>query len=76
MDITRVVTLVEDATQSVAGSLGPTTLLDSEVWDSMSRVLFMSLVEDEAGVELTADDMEKCATPQDLQAAIVARSPR
>jgi acyl carrier protein len=76
MESGQVVLLIEDATQSVPGTIDPTTVLDCQVWDSMSMVAFMARVEEELGVELTADDMAACRTPNELAAAITEKAVR
>ena len=74
MRVSRVIELIEESTQSEPGTIHESTrLLESGAWDSMSMVMFMGSVFDEAGVNLTDDEMRECATPVDLAEAIAKR---
>lgn len=71
LDTSRIIKLIEAATQSVPGRIDASTRIDDpDLWDSLSVVQFMSLVQDETGLELTLEDLAGCATPQQLAEAI------
>jgi acyl carrier protein len=71
MDLAWVLDRIEEATQSLPGTItADTALEDTEVWDSMSMLMFAGLVEEEVGVELTGDDITSCRTPTDLLDAV------
>jgi acyl carrier protein len=77
MIASRVIELIEESTQSVPGTLHEETeLACTGVWDSMSMVMFIGLVQEETGVELKAEDMQSCATPAQLTNAIARRARR
>lgn len=63
LESSEVARMVEEATQSVAG----TVLADMELgrldgWDSMGLVIFVELTRERAGVELAVHDLRACAT--------------
>lgn len=69
-----VLRFVEEATQSPAGAVGASTrLTDLSGWDSLGIVLFMDLVRGTLGVQLSVNDVQPCATPVELAAAIARR---
>jgi acyl carrier protein len=77
MTLAKVIELVEEASQSLPGTVHEHTELGTDgVWDSLSMVMFMGLVEEEIGIELTAEDMESSLTPRDLTDAIARRTGR
>jgi acyl carrier protein len=56
--------LVEEATQSLPGKVGPDTELATlDGWDSMGLVVFVELVQSKVGVELAVHELRACATP-------------
>ena len=71
---TAVLAMLEEATLADAGSLaadGP--LLGMEGWDSMGMVMFIHLVQERFGFELSIADLRDCETAAELSAAIHAR---
>lgn len=75
MTVARVVELLEASTRSIPGTLTATTeLAATPVWDSLSRVEFMSLVEWNSGVELTSEDLDQSGSAEDLAAVIGRRA--
>ena len=74
MTVAWVVELIEESTQSIPGTIVETTDLEAmDEWDSLSMVMFISLVDEEVGVELDADDIQAGGTPLKLLAAIADR---
>ena len=66
--------LLEEATQSLSGSLEPATDLKAlEGWDSMGMVMFMGLVHERAGFELSVHDLRECETVSALTQMISER---
>jgi acyl carrier protein len=75
LSIDDVIAFLEEATQSLPGTLrGPTRLLDLSGWDSMGMVMFMGLVRDKCGVELSVYDLRECATVAELAGAVERRA--
>lgn len=71
----EVLVFLEEATQALPGSVqAPTRLLDLSGWDSMGMVMFMGLVRDKCGVELSVYDLRECANAADLARAIERRA--
>jgi acyl carrier protein len=69
--VSRVIELLEEATQSVPGAIEPDTDLPATtLWDSLSQVEFVTTVASLTGIELGAEDLEGVATPEQLVAAI------
>lgn len=59
--------LLEESTQAESGSLpAATALLDLDGWDSMGMVMFIALVEEQFGVELSVHDLRECESAGDL----------
>lgn len=66
-----VVELLEEATMSDPGAIRPNaSLLDHEGWDSMGMVMFISLVKERFGIELSAHDLRESTTAESLRARI------
>jgi len=58
-----VVELLEEATLSDPGAIdAEESLHEVEGWDSMGMVMFISLVGEKFGVELTVHDLRDCST--------------
>jgi acyl carrier protein len=71
----EVVDLLEEATQALAGSIPLDARLEHvNGWDSMGMVMFMGLVRDRSGIELSVHDLKGCATPAELALAIAERA--
>ena len=69
---TRTVTeLLEEATMSDPGTIAPdASLPDVEGWDSMGMVMFISLVTERYGVELSAHDIRECTTAEAMASRV------
>ncbi len=71
--IEKVITLIEEATQSPPGLLEPDTALeDFSGWDSMGIVTLFALVQTHFDVKLRAADMESFSTPAALTEKLVS----
>ncbi len=71
----EVVPLLEEATQSVPGKLsGVDALTGISGWDSMGMVMFMGLVRDRTGTELTVQELRTCETVAALSDMVAART--
>jgi acyl carrier protein len=69
----RTLRLLEEATQAPEGSLGPERVLrDLDGWDSMGMVMFIGLVKERFGFELSVHDLRRCDTVGDLHARVDA----
>lgn len=67
----RLITDIEDATQSLPGLFGPDAVLETvEGWDSLGMALFIGIVAERTGVELAIEDLQECTTVRDLQAML------
>ncbi len=65
--VPRVVELLEEATQAIAGTIEPDCDLRTlDGWDSMGMVMFMGLSNEHLRVELTVHELRSAATPLDL----------
>ncbi|HKE01138.1 MAG TPA: acyl carrier protein [Planctomycetota bacterium] len=74
MQAADVVSLLEEATQSVAGRVTEESHLEAlDGWDSMGMVMFVGLVQDRTGVELTVYELRGCDTPRALSKLIASR---
>ena len=74
LGLTRVIELLEEATQSVPGTIDARTeMAATSVWDSLSKVEFITLVMAVTGIELAADDLENAGTPAELTDVIAGR---
>ena len=63
--------LLEEATQADPGTLvSSTELKEHEGWDSLGAVMFIGLVQEHLGVELSVGDLRACATVADLEACV------
>ncbi len=68
LETTDVARMVEEATQSVAGSVEPDVELGTlDGWDSMGLVIFVELVRERVAVELAVHDLRACATCADVR---------
>ena len=77
LPVAEVIALMEESTQALPQSLGPDSrLVELSGWDSMGMVMFMGLVRDQCGVELSVYDLRECATVRDLAAAIERQAAR
>jgi hypothetical protein len=66
--------MLEDATQSLPGSIGPHCEIQAlDGWDSMGMVMFMGLVHDQCGLELSVHDLRECETLEQLVHLITER---
>ncbi len=66
-----VVELLEEATLSDPGAIDvEESLHEVEGWDSMGMVMFISLVGERFGVELTVHDLRDCSTAAALAGRI------
>ena len=71
----EVVQWLEEAIQALPGTLTPQTQLEGfEGWDSMGMVLFMGLVHERSGHELSVYEVRACQTPAALAALVRRRS--
>ena len=62
IELETVAKLIEEATQSLPGAVGADTQLGAlDGWDSMGMVVFMGLVREQSGVELTVHELRACA---------------
>jgi len=69
-----VVLLLEEATLSDPGVIGAGDVLADVVgWDSMGMVMFITLVTERYGVELSVHDLRDCPTGADLARRIAER---
>ena len=58
---------LETALEVAPNTLTPATVLaDTEAWDSMSALIFMSLADEELETALTGDQLANCRTVGDL----------
>lgn len=70
----RVLAMLEEATQSAPGTLDEGRVLQElEGWDSMGMVMFMGLVKESMAVELSVHDLRECVTASDLAGRISAK---
>ncbi len=75
IQLTDVLALLEEATLAEPGTLEPTVPLLSMVgWDSMGMVMFIGLVQERHGLELSVADLRDCETPADFHEQITART--
>lgn len=66
---------LEDATQSLPGSIRPETELKTlEGWDSLAFVSFIAAVQDRFGVDLTAEDLLSSQTVADLNTLLAGKA--
>ena len=71
----RALELLEEATQAEAGDTPQGQVLkEMEGWDSMGMVLFIGLVTEHLGVELSVHDLRESATAADLCGRVEALS--
>jgi len=71
MLIQTLITLLEDATQNMPGSVTASTALAGlEGWDSMGLVAFVQLVCEQANIELDAEALGTCKTVSELYAMV------
>lgn len=62
-----VMQILEEATQSLPGTVErDCDLRTLDGWDSMGMVMFMGLLDERAGVELTVHELRACETPRSL----------
>jgi len=74
LDTSRVIELIETATQSIPGTIDPATRIDDpDLWDSLSTVMFLGLIQDETGLELTIEDLAGCKTAEQVAETIANR---
>jgi acyl carrier protein len=67
MHIQTLITLLEDATQNLPGSVtAQTSLAALEGWDSMGLVAFVQLVCEQVNIELDAEALGTCRTVTEL----------
>ena len=65
---------LEDATQSAPGSLAPSTdLATVDGWDSMGMVMFMGIVTERTGIELSVQDFRTATSPAAIAELIAQR---
>lgn len=58
---------LEKLIRQPAGSLnGPETLKSLDGWDSLAMIEFISMMDEEYGVDLEAEQVRTCKTVQDL----------
>jgi acyl carrier protein len=76
MPLQRLITSVEDATQSMPGTVSATTALESlDGWDSLGMVALIGIVSEQRKVDLSMDELRECSTVLDLNDLIARRSP-
>lgn len=69
-----VITLLEEATQSLPGTIElDCDLRTLDGWDSMGMVMFMGLLNERAGAELTVHELRSCETPRELARKIAEK---
>ena len=67
VDTKLIVELLEESTMAEPGAIArDEALMDFPGWDSMGMVMFISLVTERFGVELSAHDIRECTTPEAL----------
>ena len=70
----EILAFLEEATQSLPGSLAAATDLRAlEGWDSMGMVMFMGLVHEKGGTELSVHDLRECESASALAQLVAAR---
>lgn len=70
----RVRAMLEEATQADPGTLGPNQVLkELEGWDSLGVVMFIGLVLEHLGVEISVHEIRECARVSDLEARLLER---
>jgi acyl carrier protein len=68
------ITDLEDATQSIPGTVHPHTVLKTlDGWDSLAFVSFSTAVGARFGVTLSSDDLLHCETVGDLHALLMGK---
>jgi acyl carrier protein len=69
------ITDLEDATQSIPGTVHPHTVLKTlDGWDSLAFVSFSTAVGDRFGVRLSSDDLLACDTVADLHDLLLGKA--
>ncbi len=75
IDLARIVSMIEDATQSIPGTIhGETRLDDPDLWDSLSVLELLEQLSAETDVELRMDELATCVTPAQLLDEVERRS--
>ncbi|MDF1798782.1 MAG: phosphopantetheine-binding protein [Planctomycetota bacterium] len=70
-----VLALLEEATLAEEGTIDPEApLLGMEGWDSMGMVMFIALVQDHHGFELSITDLRDCVCGNELLVVIAERA--
>lgn len=70
----RVRAMLEEATQADPGSLAPTQVLkELEGWDSLGVVMFIGLVLEHLGLEISVHEIRDCVRVADLEARLRER---
>ena len=71
----QVLPLIEEAIQATPGKIAHETVLEGlDGWDSMGMVLFMGLVHERTGVELSVYELRGCATARALADLVSGRT--
>ncbi len=69
------ITDLEDATQSIPGSIHPHTVLKTlDGWDSLAFVSFSTAVGARFGVTLSSDDLLACEVVADLHGLLLSKA--
>ena len=72
--LSRVIAMLEDATQTPSGKIGGDTALEElGGWDSMGMVAFVTLVRSSYGVSLRTNELLRYPTPDALARLIQQR---
>lgn len=70
----RVRAMLEEATQTDPGALSPDQVLkELEGWDSLGVVMFIGLVLEHLGVEISVHEIRECPRVSDLEARLRER---
>lgn len=70
----RVRAMLEEATAADPGTLAPDQVLkELEGWDSLGVVMFIGLVLEHLGVEISVHEIRECVHVRDLQARLLER---
>lgn len=67
MDDAKKLKLLEEIMELDEGTLAPETVLaEEEMWDSMSQLSFIAMMDDEFGKSVSGEEIQKFKTVQDL----------
>ncbi|HIG11925.1 MAG: hypothetical protein ABGY71_11345 [bacterium] len=73
VSVSQVALMIEEAIQAVPGSVDDSIRLGNlDGWDSMGLVIFIELVKEKAGAELSVHGLRACGSCADVQQLILA----